>query len=181
MEFVFKSSLTPSYRSALEELVFFNPLQARTESAIVPVLDSYGLPTMVSDTAGLRLSMTGRDDVQCLFALIPWSTKPDLAGMAIYIRPAVEEIVVLHIGVARRYGRDLRSSLPVVIGLFRAIRGVARRLRGVRRLRILYLKDRQFQIAVAPRRLTALSEPIVGDDRKFARETDRAATARQRD
>ena len=151
MEFVFQSSLDPSYHSALEELVFFNPLQARAESAIIPVLEAYGLPTIISDPAGLRLSITGRDDVQCLFALESCRERLDLAGMLMYLRPNVEEIVILHIGVARRYGRTLRSSLPVSMGLLRTVRRVAHRLRGVKRLRMLYLEDRQFQIAVGPR------------------------------
>ena len=151
MELVFQSSLAASYHSALEELVFFNPLQSRAESAIVPVLEAYGLPTIVSDPAGLHLSTTGRDDVQCLFALESSRDKLDLAGMLIYVRPSVEEIVVLHIGVARRYGLSLRSSLPVSMGLLRTVRGVAHRLRGVKRLRMPYLQGRQFQIAVGPR------------------------------
>ena len=151
MELIFQSSVAASYHEALEELVFFNPLQWRAESAIAAVLEAYGMPAIVSDAAGLHVSVGGRHDAQCLFALARHHDETSLAGMLIYLRLNVEELVVLHIGVSRQYGRKLRSSLSVIMGLLRAVRSVAHRLRGVRRLRMLYLDGRQFQIAVGSR------------------------------
>jgi hypothetical protein len=71
-----------------------------------------------------------------------------LAGMIVYLRTSKEEIVVLHIAVSDRFSRNQRSGLQVLMALVRAVRDVAHRLRGVQRLRLLYLHGRQFQIAI---------------------------------
>ena len=150
-EFDIQSSLPALHRDALERLVFFNRRQREAEGAIAHAVDLYGSPVVRADATGLRLAVRERDDVQCLFALTTNRRGVALAGMVVYIRVSIEEILVLHIAVADRYSRTRRSGLEVVIALVRAVREAARRLRGVTRLRMLYLHGRQFQIGIGPR------------------------------
>jgi hypothetical protein len=56
--------------------------------------------------------------------------------------------------------------LPVSMGLIRTVRRVAHRLRGVKRLRMLYLQGRQFQIAVGPRPSDSGSASIPSKERE---------------
>jgi hypothetical protein len=141
-----------SHHDALERLVFFNQRQMKAHDGILQALELYGSPAIVSDRAGLRVVVSRRHDVQCLFAMAPHGPSLDVAGMVIYLRTSVEEIVVLHIAVAGRYSRTRRMSLNVVMALLRAVRAAAHRLRGVERLTMLYLPGRPFQISVGSRR-----------------------------
>ena len=150
-EFVFQSSLPASHRDALERLVFFNQRQRQAEGAIAHAIDLYGSPVIAADATGLRLVVGARDDVQCLFALTTNRRGVELAGMVVYLRVSIEEILVLHIAVADRFSRTRRSGLEVVVALVRAVREAARRLRGVKRLRMLYVHGRQFRIAIGQR------------------------------
>jgi hypothetical protein len=150
VDFVFRSRLSPAHHRALEELVFFNPRQRAAEAAITEAVDLYGPPAIVDDETGLRVAVSKRDDVQCLFALAPKAGKLELAGMVMYLRISTQEMVVLHIGVADAYCRSRRSGLEVVSALVRTVRATARRLRGVERLTMLYLQGRQFRIAIGP-------------------------------
>lgn len=145
MDIELQSSVPAAYYDALERLVFFNTNQPRVQDRIVRALDLYGSPEIVAGPDGLRVSVIGCPDAQCLFAL----TNGELAGMLVYIRNGVAELLVLHIAVADCCTRSRRSTLGVVCGLLRAVRSTARRLRGVKRLRVLYRDDRQFGIPIS--------------------------------
>lgn len=145
--FVFLSSLDETYRDSLERLVFFNSRQREAESGITRVIDQYGAPAIVADAAGLHVVVEQRNDVQCLFALAPTRGLP-IAGMIVYLRISIEEILILHVAVSDRFSHNRQSGLQVLMALIRSVRDVAHRLRGVERLRLLYLHDRQFQIVI---------------------------------
>lgn len=152
MDLVFTSSLQSSSRDALERLVFFNPNQFHMEGSITRALDLYGSPEIVSRDDGLAVTVSGCSDVQCLFALdrSPGSGTPLLAGMLVYLRTSIEEMLVVHVAVGDPYSRTRRTGLGVVIRLIRALRASARRLRGVQFIRFLYNDDRQYQIRIRP-------------------------------
>jgi hypothetical protein len=150
--FVFRSSLSSVHREALERLVFFNPRQHDAERQIADGVERYGCPEIVADRTELRVIVANRPDVQCLFALAPRRGEPALAGMVMYLRTSIQEIVVLHIAVSRRFGRRRQSSLHVVMALVSAVRDVGHRLRGVERLRLLYVHEEQSHIPLNVRR-----------------------------
>ena len=135
-EFVLQSYLPARYHGALERLLFFNPRQAVARDGIARAIDAYGAPSIVVTPEGLRAIVARRDDVQCLFALKMNRSGQELAGIVMYLRTSVEEVTVLHVGVAER-GR--RAGLEVVMTLMRAVRAAAHRLRGVRRVSMFYL------------------------------------------
>ena len=150
MNVVFRSCLRVSEQDALERLVFFNPNQLHSQADVLRALDLYGTPAIVSGPDGLHVTLSRCTDVQCLFALVETRGRPaELAGMLIYRRTGIEDVLVVHIAVAEQYGRS-RDGLSVVIRLLRAVRAAARRLKGVQRLRVLYRDGRQFGIRINP-------------------------------
>ena len=150
MELIFRSSLPAPYHDAMTRLVFFNRGQRAAETAIVQVVDRYGTPVIVAGAAGLRVVVSSREDVQCVFALTPGAAgrEPALAGMVLFLRTSIAEIEVLHIAVADHCRRSRRAASDIVIALVQAVRASAQRLRGVERLTMAYLNGRAFQITV---------------------------------
>jgi hypothetical protein len=136
---VLRSSLDASHRAALERLMYFNPRQDQAAIGIADVVDAYGTPIIVPDAAGLRVTVDRRPDAQCLFALAGTTAGPTLAGMIVFLRVSIEEMLVLHVAVADGFGRDRRLSLAVVMALVRSVREAAYRLRGTKHFRMLYL------------------------------------------
>ena len=150
--FVLRSSIDPSHRSALERLMYFNPRQHEAEIGIADVVDAYGMPIIVDDAAGLHVAVGRRPDAQCLFALASTTAGLTLAGMIIFLRVSIEEMLVLHVAVADAFGRNRRLSLEVVMTLVGSVREAAHRLRGTRHFRMLYLPGRAPAAgSVAPR------------------------------
>jgi hypothetical protein len=148
MNVVFRSCLPPCHQDALERLVFFNPNQLHSQADVLRALDLYGTPAIVSGADGLCVTLSRCADVQCLFALVERPGRAaELAGLLIYRRTDLEDVLVVHIAVADTYGRS-RDGLSVVIRLLRAVRAAARRLKGVQRLRVLYRDGRQFGIRI---------------------------------
>jgi len=145
-EFSLQSFLPTTYHAALEKLVFFNARQAVAHEAIARAVDAYGAPSIVATPEGLRVIVARRDDVQCLFALKTGGRTPQLAGMVMYLRTSPEEVTVLHVGVAECCSRGRRAGLEVVTALIRAVRLAAHRLRGVRRISMFYLQQREFSV-----------------------------------
>jgi len=137
--FIIRSSLDPSLRGSLERLMYFNARQREAETGIAEVVDAYGTPMIVSDAAGLRVVVGRRHDAQCLFAVAATTAGPTLAGLIVFLRVSIEEMIVLHVAVADAFGRNRRLSLEVVMALVRSVRDIAQRLRGTKHLRMLYL------------------------------------------
>lgn len=150
MDLVFTSSLPLSYRDALERLVFFNPNQLHMEGGITRAMDLYGSPEIASGPDGLSVTVSGCSEVQCLFAVDRADSRqpPAVAGMLVYLRTSLEEVLVVHVAVGDPYSRTRRTGLGVVIRLIRALRASARRLRGVECIRFLYTDERQYQIRI---------------------------------
>jgi hypothetical protein len=148
--FAIRSSLDASFRGSLERLMYFNPRQHEAESGIEDVIEAYGTPMIVSDAAGLHVVVGRRQDAQCLFALAPTTAGLTLAGMIVFLRVSIEEMLVLHVAVAEGFGRNRRLSLEVVMALVRSVREAAHRLRGTKHLRMLYLPGGRQQFAVGP-------------------------------
>src|SRR5207237_596809 len=93
--FVLRSSLDPSHRGALERLMYFNPRQHEAEIGIAGVVDAYGAPIIVDDGAGLRVTVGRRPDAQCLFALASTTAGLTLAGLIVFLRISIEEMLLL--------------------------------------------------------------------------------------
>ncbi|HEY6641671.1 hypothetical protein [Povalibacter sp.] len=141
-EIEFRSHVSRKHRVALEGLVFFNSCQARVAACIADAVEMFGAPEIVpEDPDRLRLRIAGMQEAQCLFAVDKETGKP--VGVAIYIRPDLEHITVLHLSIAAEYASGgLFSDEHLLLRLLREVRRSTRRMKGVRRLELYYGRNR---------------------------------------
>jgi hypothetical protein len=137
----FKSHVSRSHRPALEALVFFNSCQQRYADCIAEAVERFGAPEIVADGDRLRVRVSGLDDVQCLFAVERDTGRP--IGVAVYVRADLEHITVVHLGIAAEYASGgSRSADQLLLRLLREVRSSTRRMKGVRRIELFYIKER---------------------------------------
>jgi hypothetical protein len=137
----YASRVAAAHRARLERLLFFNGCQSRVAEAIVDAIDKFGPPEIHADGEWLRVRVAGLPDVQSLFALDPVTDEP--LGVAVYTRPDLEHISVVHVGLAEEYcAGGERESVNLLLKLIQEIRRSSRRVKGVRRLRVHYGSQR---------------------------------------
>lgn len=137
----FASFVEAAQRSHLEELVFFNASQDRVLSGIIDAIEKFGPPEIVEESGKLRVRVRDNAEAQSLFAVDVASGRP--LGIAVYLRSDLENMVVLHLGVAREFTSEgPRSGEHLLSRLLRELRRCSRRLKGVRRLEVVYLSRR---------------------------------------
>lgn len=142
----FTSRLACGQREALERLLFFNACQDRFAKQIVDAIDRFGPPEIVADGDCLRVRVGGLPDVQSLFAVDTDSGRP--VAVAVYVRADLEHITVLHVGMSEEYcaGGSLEGS-NLLLRLLKEIRRSTRRVKGVRRVEVLYGAPRMRALA----------------------------------
>lgn len=137
----FQSHVPRAQRTALEALVFFNSCQERYAACIAEAVERFGAPEIVADGDRLRLRVADMNDVQCLFAVERTTGRP--IGVAVYLRADLEHITVVHLGIAGEYASGgARSTEQLLLRLLREVRRSTRRMKGVRRLELFYIKER---------------------------------------
>ena len=137
----YESKLALAQRPALERLLFFNGCQSRVLQRIVEAIDQYGVPEVVREGDSLRVRVGNLEGVQSLFALDVATGRP--LGVAVYVRADHEHVTVLHVGVAEECcAGGPREGLMLLLRLMREVRRTSRRLRGVRRVKLLYATPR---------------------------------------
>jgi len=135
----FRSHVPAAQRPALEALVFFNSCQDRVASCIAEAVETFGAPEIVADRDRLRIRIPNQSDVQSLFAVEMATGRP--VGVAVYIRTDLENITVLHLGIAAQYASGgPRADEQLLLRLLREVRRSTRRVKGVRRLELYYVK-----------------------------------------
>jgi hypothetical protein len=137
MKLVFSSTLPVSQRDALERLLFFNPRQGLWRQAIATALERYGVPQIVAGSSTIRVAIGGNEDVQSLFALSQQSQQATLLGMVMFLRTSPADLIVIHIAVAGYLSRRGRA-VPVALALIRTVHAAANRLKGIKRVGLLY-------------------------------------------
>jgi hypothetical protein len=133
----FTSRLPRTRRLALEQLLFFNGCQDRFAHDIAHVIDRYGPPEIFDDGEGLRVRVANLADVQCLFAVDRVTSRP--IGVAVYVRADLEHVTVLHLGVSEDYCTGgPNEDARLLLRLMGEVRRSAQRVKGVRRVQVLY-------------------------------------------
>lgn len=133
----YMSRIAAAHRSSLERLLFFNGCQDRVAQGIVDAIEKYGPPEIHEDAGWLRVKVAGLTDVQSLFVVDDATGEP--FGVAVYTRPDLEHITVLHVGIGEEYcAGGKRESLNLLLRLMQEIRRSAKRVKGVRRLSVHY-------------------------------------------
>jgi hypothetical protein len=138
---IFESHVPTAQRSALEALVFFNSCQDRVADCIASAVEKFGSPEIVADRTRLRLRIGDLPDVQTLFAVEAVTGRP--VGVAVYTRPDLEHITVMHLGILPEYAAGgPRAGEQLLLRLLREVKRSTRRVKGVRRLELYYIKGR---------------------------------------
>lgn len=142
-EIVFTSSLPQVHHPRLESLLFFNRRQEKVRPGIELAIDRYGPPEIVSDAHGLKVSVAGPVEVQCLFAVEKRGNATRPVGLVLYTRDSFERITILHLVVAEDYAADGSfADQHLLLRLVQAVRRVARRTSGIRHVEVLYAQRR---------------------------------------
>jgi hypothetical protein len=137
----FKSHVPKAQRAALEALVFFNTCQERYAACIAQAVERFGSPEIVADGDRLRVRVSELDDAQSLFAVEIATGRP--VGVAVYMRPDLEHISVVHLSVSAEYASGgVKAAEQLLLRLLREVRRSTRRMKGVRRLELFYIKER---------------------------------------
>lgn len=138
----FRSHVHANQRGALERLLFFNSCQIRVAEVIAAAVENFGTPEIVTAAPDrLRVTLSGMNDVQALFAVEKLTRRP--VGVALYIRPDFESIHVLHLSIAAEYAAGgVRSEEQLLLKLLRELRRCTRQMKGVRRLELFYARTR---------------------------------------
>jgi hypothetical protein len=136
--FTFTSRVASDQRAVLERLLFFNGCQSRFAHEIAHAIDRYGPPEIREEEGWLRVRVGGgQGDVQSLFAVEPETGRP--IGVAVYMRADVEHVTVLHLGLSEEYcAGGTRAEARLLLRLMKEIRRSSRRVKGVRRLQVVY-------------------------------------------
>jgi hypothetical protein len=152
----FESHVPTTQRSALEALVFFNSCQDRVADCIASAVEKFGYPEIVSDRTRLRLRIGDLPDVQTLFAVEAGTGRP--IGIAVYMRPDLEHITVLHLGILPEYAAGgSRAGEQLLLRLLREVKRSTRRVKGVRRLELYYIKGRSSAVRWRESRKAAMA------------------------
>jgi hypothetical protein len=128
-------NLALDQRGALEHLLFFNVNQHRVRLGIQQSIATYGEPEIFELDGWLRIRVGDVEGVQTLFAV---SEVGHPLGVAVFVRPAHERFVVLHLGVEPRLRSSADVNTPVLLKLMHEIRSTARRTHGVDRIELVY-------------------------------------------
>ena len=135
---VFSSSLNSDQRDELESLMFFHPEQGQHTSSINASIRSYGFPKIVDERGALRIGIEGLE-VQTLYAFVDRGAPKDLAGVLVYTRIHDDTLVLLHMAVRPEfcYSIGYKNEL-VLVRILAQLRAIAKRIRGIKKLSILY-------------------------------------------
>ena len=122
--------------------MFFNSCQERVADCIANAVDEFGFPEIVADGDRLRIRIGDVTDAQSLFAVESATGRP--VGVAVYARPDLEQITVMHLGIAASYASGgPRASEQLLLRLLREVRRSTRRMKGVQRLELYYVRGRE--------------------------------------
>ena len=137
----FASHVAANQRGSLEALVYFNSGQSRVIDGIVDAVERFGPLEILQDRDRLRVRVGGLPEAQSLFAVESSSGRP--IGIAVFVRPDLQHITVVHLGVAAEFATGgMRSSEQLLLRLLRELRRSSRRIKGVRHFELLYASGR---------------------------------------
>lgn len=139
----FSSALSVNRRDELEELMFFHPEQGEHTASINASIEAYGFPKIMQEDDSLRIGIAGLD-VQTLYAFVPRGSIQQLAGVVVYTRTSDDTLVLLHMAVKPEFSfsSGYRNEL-VLPRMLAQLRVIARRIKGIKRLSIVYADHRE--------------------------------------
>jgi hypothetical protein len=141
MNLIFSSRVPRECRSALEELLFFNPSQHKVRDGIIHSLEKFGHPRLEEIPTGLSVRV-GNLEAQALFAFDRDRRTPDPIGVVVFLRTSLEEIAVVHVAVHPDYALQGRhKGVGLGVTLVDKVKEIAVRIVGVKRIVFFYRQE----------------------------------------
>ena len=141
MNLVFSSRVPNDCRSALEDLLFFNPQQHRVRDGIINSLEQFGHPRLEETGDGLAVRV-GDQEAQTLFAYDRDRRGHEPVGVVVFVRTALPEIAVMHVAVHPDYGlQGRRGGVGLGVTLVEKVKEIAARIVGVQRIVFFYRQE----------------------------------------
>ena len=141
MNLVFSSRVPNDCRSALEDLLFFNPQQHRVRDGIINSLQQFGHPRL-EEVAGELSVRVGDHEAQTLFAYDRDRRRPGPVGVVVFVRTVPEEIAIMHVAVHPAYGlRGRRGGAGLGATLIEKVKEIAARIVGVQKVVFFYRQE----------------------------------------
>jgi hypothetical protein len=138
---VFSSRVPGQCRSALEDLLFFNPQQHRVREGILEALEEFGQPRLEETAAGLSVRV-GNHEAQTLFAYDRDRRGLDPVGVVVFLRTAPTDIAIMHVAVQPDYSLQGRhGGVGLGITLVEKVKEIAARIVGIKRIVFFYRQE----------------------------------------
>ena len=141
MNLVFSSRVPSQCRSALEDLLFFNPQQHRVREGILESLEQFGQPRLEETADGLSVRV-GNHEAQTLFAYDRDRRGIDPVGVVVFLRTAPTDIAIMHVAVHPDYSLQGRhGGVGVGLTLVEKVKEIAARIVGIKRIVFFYRQE----------------------------------------
>jgi hypothetical protein len=138
---VFSSRVPGQCRSALEDLLFFNPQQYRVREGIINSLAEFGHPRLEETAQGLSVRV-GNHEAQTLFAFDRDRRTNDPVGVVVFVRTAPSDIAIMHVAVHPDYALQGRhGGVGLGVTLVEKVKEIATRIVGVERIVFFYRQE----------------------------------------
>jgi len=138
---VFSSRVPSQCRSALEDLLFFNPQQHRVREGILESLEQFGQPRLEETADGLSVRV-GNHEAQTLFAYDRDRRGIDPVGVVVFLRTAPTDIAIMHVAVHPDYSLQGRhGGVGVGLTLVEKVKEIAARIVGIKRIVFFYRQE----------------------------------------
>lgn len=138
MNLVFSSKALKHCRSAVEDLLFFNPRQFRVRDGILDSLEKFGHPRVEETAGGLSVKVEN-SEAQTLFAVDRDRLNDAPIGLVVFLRTSPDEVAIMHLAVHPDYALQGRlADLGLGIILLEKVKEIVSRIVGVRRVTLQY-------------------------------------------
>jgi hypothetical protein len=138
---VYSSRVPSQCRSALEDLLFFNPGQYRVRDGILNSLEQFGHPRL-EETAGGFSVRVGNHEAQTLFAYDRDRREKDPVGVVVFLRTSPADIAIMHVAVHPDYAlQGAEAGVGLGVALVEKVKEIAARIVGVTRIVFFYRQE----------------------------------------
>jgi hypothetical protein len=139
---ILKSKIKTKFRNNLKNLIFFNTQQSKVTSGIIASIEKYGSPVILENNNFLTVGIDKLEGVQSIFAVEYSDGREILAGVLLFYRASLKEIVLLHIAIAEEYTLSATKGKSYLASeMIMHLKNIGRSLKGVEYITIYYHKN----------------------------------------
>ena len=137
------------FRPEVERMLYFNRGQDRVVKGIEAGILKYGRPVIFETGDRINIGIEGFDGSQGLFCLERVTPTRRLVGLMLFLRSDEETLSLVHVAIAESCTLNKRQSkASLLFFLVDELQAIARRIRGIRRIELIYGPDRSRYLRV---------------------------------